>query len=351
MKIAVYAIAKDEEKFAARFYNSVRDADYVCVLDTGSEDRTAAVFRSLGCIVGEKIIDPWRFDVARNESMKLIPADTDVCVCLDIDEILLPGWREALKTQWKPEFIAAHYKCISSRHPDGTPGTSFYREKIHAYGRGTWVYPVHEVMQFPPHNRVVIDGMCAEHHPDGTKSRGQYLPLLELAAEERPDDPRCAHYLGREYMYHGRWDDAVREFRRHLNLPGATWNDERAASWRYISHCLMQQGDKAGARTAALQAIIEQPNMRENWYQAEKCAYSEKDWYQAKFFGAHACSMTERSETSINEAEAWGPEPWDLLAIAYYWLGDLTQAHDAGEKALALDPQNVRLLNNMEWYR
>ena len=41
MKIAVYAISKNESKFAERWMKSMREADEVYVLDTGSDDDTA----------------------------------------------------------------------------------------------------------------------------------------------------------------------------------------------------------------------------------------------------------------------------------------------------------------------
>ena len=40
MKICVYAIAKNEEQFVDRWVDSMSEADWVCVLDTGSTDRT-----------------------------------------------------------------------------------------------------------------------------------------------------------------------------------------------------------------------------------------------------------------------------------------------------------------------
>ena len=36
MKIIVYAISKNESKFVNRWYNSMKEADEVYVLDTGS---------------------------------------------------------------------------------------------------------------------------------------------------------------------------------------------------------------------------------------------------------------------------------------------------------------------------
>ena len=39
-KIAVYAICKNEEKFVERWVNSMKEADEIYVLDTGSTDNT-----------------------------------------------------------------------------------------------------------------------------------------------------------------------------------------------------------------------------------------------------------------------------------------------------------------------
>lgn len=43
-KIAVVAICKNESKHVLRRLDSVSDADYICVLDTGSTDNTIQLF-------------------------------------------------------------------------------------------------------------------------------------------------------------------------------------------------------------------------------------------------------------------------------------------------------------------
>lgn len=94
-KVCVYAIAKDEAKFAARWAESMSEADAVYVLDTGSSDDTVKILQAHGVNVRSEIITPWRFDTARNRSLELVPEDADICVCTDIDEVLHPGWRAA----------------------------------------------------------------------------------------------------------------------------------------------------------------------------------------------------------------------------------------------------------------
>ena len=101
LKINVYAIAKNEEQFVKRWVNSMKEADNIYVLDTGSTDNTVKELKELGVNVVQEIITPWRFDVARNKSLELLPDDTDICVCTDLDEVLLPGWRKKLEESWQ----------------------------------------------------------------------------------------------------------------------------------------------------------------------------------------------------------------------------------------------------------
>lgn len=354
MKICVYAIAQNEGKHVGRFCDAAGDADYIAVLDTGSTDDTVLRLRERGCIVEQEIVSPWRFDTARNRSMELIPEDADVCLCLDLDEVLLPGWREELEKHWTPETEIGRYLCIAGRNADGSPKTTFMRDKLHARGCVRWIYPVHEVIEYVGQGvpeRTAIPTMRCEHLPDETKSRAGYLPLLELAAQERPQDARCAHYLGREYMYHARYGDAIRELMRHLSLNSATWADERAASMRYLSECCRLTGDKSGSLAWAFRAISEQPALRECWYQAEKACYYAEDWPGICYFGERAAAIETRSEGGINESEAWGPAVHDLLSLGYWHAGYPELALKQGETALKLDPDNERIRKNIEYYR
>lgn len=354
-KICVYAIAKNEEAFADRFCDAAAEADYIAVMDTGSEDDTAGRLRERDCIVECEVVDPWRFDAARNRSMELIPGDTDIAVCLDLDEVLLPGWREALEKAWKPEAVSGRFTNVRSRNGDGTPGTVFLQTKLHRPGAMRWKYPVHEILVRADGAAggadVTVADMVVEHRPDNSKSRTQYLPLLELSSRENPEDARCAHYLGREYMYYRRWDDAINELERHLSLPSACWRAERAASMRYLSRCHSGKGEAEEAMRWAMRAVCEQPELREGWYEAERTAYELRDWNGVVYFGEKARAITARSGEGINEKDAWGAPVHDLLSLAYWNTGKPALAVTSGMEALMLDPKNERLRKNLEFFR
>ena len=266
MKVMVYAICKNEAAFAERWMVSMGEADGVYVLDTGSDDGTAERLRALGAVVAEERITPWRFDAARNRSLALVPEDADICVCTDLDESFRPGWRAALEEAWAAGTTRASYRYTWSFRPDGAEDTVFWSDKIHTRQGYRWVHPVHEVLErlpgFGAESRVTAAGVRLEHRPDPAKSRGQYLPLLELSVREAPEDDRNTHYLGREYLYYGRWDDCIRTLKRHLALPSAVWPDERCASMRFIARACVQKGERAEARRWLWRAVGEAPHLR-----------------------------------------------------------------------------------------
>ena len=132
MIVCVYAICKNESKFVDRWMDSMREADSVYVLDTGSADDTAALLRARGAQVTVETISPWRFDTARNRSLELVPDDADICVCTDIDEYFHPGWRRLLEEAWKPGTTRAAYRYTWNFNPDGSEGYVFWTEKAHS---------------------------------------------------------------------------------------------------------------------------------------------------------------------------------------------------------------------------
>ena len=350
MKVVVYAICKNEAQFVDRWMDSMSEADQVVVLDTGSEDDTVRKLRARGARVTEEIISPWRFDTARNRSLELVDEDADICVCTDLDEVFQPGWRAALEEDWTPGTGRAAYRYVWSFNPDGSEGVVFWQEKIHARHGWRWVHPVHEVLQWAgpgePGPAVIAGGVQLDHHPDPGKSRGQYLPLLELSVAEDPSDDRNMHYLGREYLYYGRWDDCIATLRRHLALPSATWADERAASMRYIAKAHAMKGELRPARDWYLRAIAEAPHLREPYMDLALLLYEEGEWDGVLYFTGQALAITHRPRSYICEAAPWGALPHDLRAIALHRTGRLREALAEAEAALALEPGNPRLQGN-----
>jgi len=225
-KVCVYAICKNEEKFVKRWIDSMKEADKIYVLDTGSTDDTISLLIENGAIVKTKEIKPWRFDVARNESLKIIDEDFDIYICTDLDEVFIKNWREKLENIWNNNTNRLRYIYNWSLDENNIPKISFYGEKIHSKNY-TWANAVHEILKYngEVENIIKTDDIIINHYPDKEKSRSSYLPLLEQSVKENPENDRNTHYLGREYMYYGKWNEAIDILIKHLSLKSATWKD------------------------------------------------------------------------------------------------------------------------------
>lgn len=343
MKIAVYTIAKNEEQFVERWFESAKDADYLCILDTGSQDQTVPIALGLGIAVAVQEFVPWRFDHARNASLAMVPADADLCIALDMDEVLVDGWRDELQKAHEDGVTRPRYKYTWS-WVNGKPGLQYGGDKIHARHGYYWKHPVHEVIM--PSGDEVQGWYDLEihHHPDTSKSRGHYLPLLELAVQEDPEDDRNSHYLAREYLFAGRDKEAVAEFQRHLSLEKAVWPPERARSCRYL-HQLT--GDPLWLH----QALDIDPSSREALLELAQWFHDDQRWDLCLEMASRALKIKERPLVYLTEPWAWGSRAHDLAAVSAFKLGLYHEAAYHGMEALKIDPYDGRLRDNIKFYR
>jgi len=346
MKIAAYTIALNEEQFVERWYESAKDADYLLIADTGSTDKTVKLAKKLGINVISIAISPWRFDDARNAALSSIPLDVDYCIALDMDEVLIEGWRDKLEGLAESGVTRPRYKYTWSWKEDGTPGLQYGGDKIHARKGYRWKHPVHEVITS---DRITEVQQWVElevhHYPDNTKSRGQYFPLLELSVKEDPMDDRNAYYLAREYFFYNRLEEAAKEFRRHLSLEKAVWKPERAASMRYLAKC-----EPENTMLWLHAAVSEDPGRREALVELALHGYKFEDWQLCKARAEEALAITEKPLDYLCEEFAWGWIPYDLAALASYKLGFMKDAKIYGEEAARLNPTDERLKDNLKFY-
>lgn len=350
-KICVYAISKNEEKFVDRWVDSMSEADQIFVLDTGSKDKTIKKLKKRGVIVRKQKIKPWRFDVARNESLKRIPEDVDICVCTDLDEVFEKGWRKKLEEIWNEKTNRLRYNYNWKLDENNKPIVNFYIEKIHSRKNYKWTHPVHEVLTYIGdgiENFQTTDEITVNHYPDNKKSRSNYLPLLELSVKEDPEDDRNMHYLGREYMYYGKWNECIDTLIKHLNLKRATWKDERSASMRFIARSYQHLNRFEEAKMWLDKAIKETPYLRDPYVERALLEYQLKNWNQVIHYCNQALQIKTHQKTYINEPFSWNHTIYDLLSLAYFYTNDIEKAIENVDTALSMDPLNKRLIHNKE---
>lgn len=354
MKICVYAICKNEMQWIDRWLNNMSEADYIVVLDTGSTDGSFEKLKDDPRVTAaaQAIINPWRFDVARNESMKLVPEDTDIYVCTDFDEIFEEGWAKVLRDNWAPDDDRCYYTYAWSHNALGEPQDVFRYDKIHTKDY-YWRFPVHEIL-YPidenKHEKVldVGEAIYLHHLQDMTKERGNYFDLLEISVAENPTDVHCRMLLAREYLIKQDYENALKEYLacldyEELYLPnrksvlletygrlgdiyGYDYNDfdnsmhyyreflKLDDTYREPYFCMGELYNNAGMAKVAVGLVEAGLNY----------TYRHYDW--------------------IERRDNWLAKGEKLLLVIYYNLHDYEKAVQYGKIAIAHNPDNVKLL-------
>lgn len=352
-KICVYAICKNEEKFVSAWVGSMKEADEIVVLDTGSTDNTVEELKKLGVKVEQKIFKPWRFDVARNESLKLVSDDVDFCVCVDLDERFKKGWRRELEKFLSEDISRVSYRYTWNFNEDGSEGVVFFADKIHRNKMFVWEHPVHETLKqidFRFNKHITIPTLQLSHYADTSKSRASYLPLLELSVKEDPTSDRNVHYLGREYYFYGKYEKAIEVLKHHLEMPNSKWDQERSASCRIIGSCYEKLNQAKKAVRYYQISISECPRIREPYIELAKFYFKKKNYLSAIVYLHSALNIQTRELTYMSQPECWNAFPYDLLALSYYNIKKYHNASYYGNIALSMSPNDKRLKENLAFY-
>lgn len=334
LKIAVYAIAKDEQSNVAGFMQSCEGADCIYV-GVNEGDTTGNLVEKFGGKVVWIGDVPFRFDQYRNMVLRELPHDIDVCVSLDLDERLEQGWRKKIEAAWKPTTTRLNYWLQWS------DDRRFYYDRIHARANYQWKHANHECV-------VAINGLVESvatcdlavyHHRDAEKDRSKNLRLLELAVAEEPTNARMLWYLGREYFYLEDYDNTIKTLKAYL--AHGTWSEERCWACIYIAKSMQDEFDQ---EAYLHMAVAESPWLRDPYYELS--------------FMQHARGQLKRALDTINRAlkihtgrgsffdnnGSYTAKPYILKAKICEDLGDSKGADEAYKKALRIEHDNKEAL-------
>lgn len=344
MKIAVYAISKNEEQFVKRFCESAKDADLILIADTGSSDHTVSEARACGAVVQEIAIKPWRFDKARDVALALLPPDIDVCISLDLDEVLEEGWREEIEKCWVEGTTRMRYKF------DWSNNIIFYSDKIHSRTGYFWKHPCHETLTAEARTKeswVSTDKLLVTHKPDETKSRGQYMELLDLATKEDPYCERNAFYHARELTFTRQWDRSIIALKHYLQMPKASWDYERSYAMRLLGQSYEAVGNDQEAFRWYMKSCAEAPNTREGWLDLAQYCYRKESWLECYSAIKKCLAITDRQYVYTSDPKSWTGLPYDIGSIAAWKLGLLDESVLLLKTAIEYNPSDERLNNNL----
>lgn len=240
VRIAVYVACRDESASVDTFMMWARQADHVYVLDTGSSDDTVARFRAYPHVtVHEAVIEPWRFDTARNAALDLVPLrDVDLCVSAALDEEFSDDWDTALRDAFRRWRCTAPALCFALDRVLALDNSRECQRRAHTRLGWAWRYAAHEEL-YPVNEAASVTVALAEvaiaYHPDAAKAREHHTALYELTVREYPDAYPHVFWLIRGLIAERQWERAIHYALPYLERARTASPYERAQTCVYIA--------------------------------------------------------------------------------------------------------------------
>ena len=331
--LTVYAICKNEVENVSKYLNSFGEADYVCILDTGSTDGTWELLQELqkthqNLIISQKTIVPWRYDKARNLSMELIPKETTIFFMADLDEVIKePGWCNIVKSHWDPLFDRGMYTYNRDVGENDSIIRSIPEYRIHSADWYKWVNIVHEALINHAGNKQFLVETCTKlpitvwHYPNPNKQQN-YLELCEHDLLEEPNDYVMRLQLAIEYDLRNQYDKAAEHFLHLIQDPGNLQDFELArcyCSLGKIADTVEHNKQKALAYFREGRLIA--PNVIDNYLAAAEIYYNDKDYKKALDLAKDGLRESDTARWCNN----YDPQsffPYWVIGMSYFFLDD-----------------------------
>lgn len=356
-KITVYGICKNERDNIEAYLESFSKGDYICLLDTGSTDGTWEYLQKAqsqypNLIIDQKIINPWRFDTARNESMKLIPKDTTLFFMADVDEVIKEdNWPDKIRNAWTPLFNRGRYTY--NRDVDKNTDTvmrAIDEYRIHSKDWYKWKNIVHESLINYKEEKYFYIETCTPiditvwHYPKDNK-KTNYMELCEADLEESPDDWVMRLQLAIEYEIREQLDKAEYHFRYMLNNQNTLQNFENARCYFGIGRKYYLENNLEQAMRWFREGRLYCPIFADNYLAPAEILYNNKKYKEAYLLAKESLKNCE-SAFWCGKYDCDSYLPYWICGMSSYFLGNKIEA--LGYLSIAAEKNNsIDISNNI----
>jgi glycosyltransferase involved in cell wall biosynthesis len=238
----VSMIVKNEEKDIRNCLESIKDADEIVIVDTGSTDNTVEICREYT----DKVYTDYKwndsFCEARNVALHRMTAD--FVLIIDADEKLstpIKHIKRLVNELWFRKYSGLFFTIQMEREIFESPRIFKNTREIYyvndAHNVPTWNGSADElVKRLFRSNFVIESGYSAAHQTDPERT----LRILQKTYEKNPDDSRTIYYLGREYINHNDIKKATELFEKYKEMKlndVSLWDNELADNLYLLALC------------------------------------------------------------------------------------------------------------------
>lgn len=318
--ISLCMIVKNEERFLEGALHSVAGVvDEICIVDTGSTDRTLEIAHAFGARVASV---PWQDDFSQARNAALALATRRWIFVLDADERLDVDSHEAMRAIGA-EPVGLRGKWIACRNlSDDVAGSGAMTNAL------VRIFPNDARIRYRNaiHEFVALDGTDGGVPSDRTpieiihygylatiiaeREKGERnLRLSRVAVEREPDDPFHHYNLAMSLLLAQDRDAAIAEFEVVRRLTAATPRGYRAQALVVLADLLSEhRGDHVRAGMVLAEAIAVAPNFSNAHFTHGKLLVRAGRPYEARdAFGRAIAAGTHDVEQFVvdNEIAIW----------------------------------------------
>jgi glycosyltransferase involved in cell wall biosynthesis len=243
--LSVAMIVKNEEEMLDAALESVRGADEIVVVDTGSTDKTVEIAKKHTDSVYTDY--KWNDDFAEARNYASSKCTGDWILILDADEVL-ESTIEDIKKELDTDKNALKFIVHSGREK---------MRNVRCHRKGLqWKGAAHNYLEGtdPKDTDLKIKyGYSPAHAKDPDRT-------LRILLKNHPT-AREKFYLAREYLYREDWDNALKWYEEYVKE--STFVSEIAEAYLQMARCKWNQRKGDEARTYCLKAITRNPNFKE----------------------------------------------------------------------------------------
>ena len=252
-EVRLCMIVRNEEAVLERCLSSVKDlVDEIVIADTGSEDSTKKIARSMGAKVYDFVWND-NFSDARNFSFS--KAECEYQFWLDADDVIEGVNREKfLRTKESLTADVVMLPYHTAFDEKGKPVFTFRRERLLRRDMGfKWEGAVHECIT--PRGKIIYGDAAISHRKERHGRSLRNLRIYQkMKAEGHEFSGRELYYYGRELADHEAYKAAIGVFEEYLSRKDAWQPDCREACLR-MAECYKAYGNLPDAKKAAVRGL------------------------------------------------------------------------------------------------
>lgn len=239
-------IVKNEEAMLARCLQSVKGADEIIIVDTGSIDKT----KEIAGLYTDKIYDfEWCDDFSKARNFAKEQCTGDWILSIDADELLEDGGIEKIRTLLA-EIMGDAVKIRMEASNNKYYVQRLFRNKPEVFFEGR----IHEIINVLTEQRIEV-GITFGSSPAHLLDPDRNIRILEKEYAENPTNTRNLYYLAREYAYRNQWEKALDVLNKYIPL--SYWLPEKADAYFIMALCYWYDGKGHGelARKSVFMAL------------------------------------------------------------------------------------------------